>query len=52
MLSAAGVPYKTARDLYGVSESYYYKKKEDAERILDVLAVQEDAPVGIILTGQ
>ena len=49
MLSAAGVPYKTAKDLYGVSESYYYKKRKDAEKILDVLAVQEDAPGGVIL---
>ena len=49
MLSAAGVPYKTARDLFGVSESYYSSLKAGAERILDVFAAEEEIPDSIIL---
>ena len=49
MLSTAGVPYKTARDLFGVSESYYSSLKADAERILDIFAAGEEIPGGIIL---
>ena len=49
MLSAAGVPYKTARDLFGVGGSYYSSLKSDAERILDVFASEEEIPDGIIL---
>ena len=49
MLSAAGVPYKTARDLFGVSESYYSTRRMEAERTLDMLAAQKEIPAAIIL---
>ena len=53
MMSYAGVPYTTAKKLYGVRESYYSELQTDAEKTLDmIIAIKEQRCIVILLTQQ
>ena len=52
MMSYAGVPYTTAKELYGVSESYYSELQSDAEKTLDMIIAIKEQPCTVILLTQ